>query len=65
MSLDCFGLAAFVFSALQPGIAGQTLRRAFAHFYLFVIATAAAAALTMWQHHRPAAGLLAAIAVSI
>jgi Domain of unknown function (DUF4149) len=64
MVLYSFGFAAFVFSALPPPVAGQTLRRAFPHFYLFVIATAAAAAAVLWSHDSFAALLLAFIALS-
>lgn len=64
MILFSFGFAAFVFSALPPEVAGQTLRRAFPHFYLFVIATAAAAAVVLWQHDSLASSLLGFIALS-
>jgi Domain of unknown function (DUF4149) len=64
MILYSFGFAAFVFSALPSDVAGQTLRRAFPHFYLFVMATAAVAALVMWQADRTAAILLGLIAAS-
>lgn len=64
MILYAFGFAAFVFSALPAPVAGQTIRRAFPHFYLFVIVTAAAAAGVMWLHDSVAGGLLALIAVS-
>jgi hypothetical protein len=47
MVLYSFGFAAFVFSALPPDVARRTIRQAFPHFYLFVIALAlTAAALT-------------------
>jgi Domain of unknown function (DUF4149) len=64
MVLYSFGFAAFVFSALPSSVAGQTLRRAFPYFYLFVIATAAAAATFLWSHDSFAAMLLAFIALS-
>lgn len=64
MILYSFGFAAFVFSALPPDLAGPTLRRAFPHFYLFVMVTAVVAALVLWQQDRLAASLLALIAVS-
>ena len=44
MVLYSFGFAAFLFTALPGPLAGTTLRRAFPHFYLFVLVTAAAAA---------------------
>ena len=64
MVLYSFGFAAFVFSALPAPVAGQTLRRAFPHFYLFVMLTAAVAAATLWPHDRFAAILLAVIALT-
>ena len=64
MILYSFGFAAFVFLALPPQLAGSTLRRAFPHFYLFVIATAAVAAVVMWPQDRFAATLLGLIAVT-
>ena len=39
MTLYSFGFAAFVFSALPIELAGKTIRQAFPHFYIFVIAT--------------------------
>lgn len=48
MVLYSFGFAAFLFAALPPEIAGPTIRRAFPHFYLFVIATSALAAAFAW-----------------
>ena len=64
MVLFSFGFAAFLFSALPPAVAGQTLRRAFPHFYLFVLATAGLAAAMMWPHDSFAATLLAVIALT-
>ena len=64
MILYSFGFAAFVFSALPPEMAGSTLRRAFPHFYLFVMLTAAIAAVVLWPQDRFAAILLALIALS-
>lgn len=45
MTLYSFGFAAFVFTALPAETAGPLIRKAFPHFYLFVIATSLAAAL--------------------
>jgi hypothetical protein len=64
MILYSFGFAAFIFSALPADLAGKTLRRAFPHFYLFVMATAAVAAIMIWGHDRTAAFLLGFIALS-
>jgi Domain of unknown function (DUF4149) len=44
MTLFSFGFAPIVFSALKADVAGGLLRKAFPHYYLFVLATAAAAA---------------------
>jgi len=47
MVLYSFGFAAFVFSALPPDLARGIIRKAFPHFYVFVIGLAlTAAALT-------------------
>ncbi len=64
MILYSFGFAAFIFSALPADLAGRTLRRAFPHFYLFVMITAAVAALVLVGRDGTAALLLAVIAVS-
>ena len=64
MTLYSFGFAAFLFSALPAATAGLALRRAFPWFYLFVIATAVAAAALLWSHDTLSAGLLAAVAVT-
>ncbi|WP_295854897.1 DUF4149 domain-containing protein [Tardiphaga sp.] len=64
MVLFSFGFAAFLFSALPSPVAGQTLRRAFPHFYLFVLVTAVVAAALMWPQDRFAAMLLAGIALT-
>lgn len=48
MVLYSFGFAAFVFKSLPAETAGSLLRKAFPHFYLFVLITSAlAAALTL------------------
>lgn len=64
MVLYSFGFAAFVFSALPVEVAGPTLRRAFPHFYLFVMATAAVAAVLLWPSSRLLSLELAAIALT-
>lgn len=53
-----------IFSALPPELAGKTLRRAFPHFYLFVLITASFAAAVISQHDRLSATLLAVIALT-
>ena len=64
MVLYSFGFAAFLFTALPANMAGPTLRRAFPHFYLFVLVTAAAAAALVLPHDAVAAMLLGLIAVT-
>ena len=64
MTLYSFGFAAFVFSALPSDVAGQTLRNAFPYFYLFVMITAAIAAVVTIQHDRLSATLLGLIALT-
>lgn len=64
MLLYSFGFAAFLFSALPAQLAGAALRKAFPHFYLFVIATAALAAALLYQSDVVAAGLMLLIAAT-
>ena len=64
MILYSFGFAAFVFSALPMETAGPTIRRAFPHFYVFVIVTSAAAALLAWPYAVSLSIGLAAVAVT-
>lgn len=64
MVLYSFGFAAFLFTALPAAQAGPAIRRAFPHFYLFVMAAAALAALLTWRTDGLGAALLAAIALS-
>ncbi len=64
MVLYSFGFAAFLFTALPGPVAGTTLRRAFPHFYLFVLITAAVAAALLWPNDPAGAALLAAIALT-
>lgn len=64
MVLYAFGFAAFLFTALPADVAGPTIRRAFPHFYLFVIGSAALAAAFLWPQDRLAATLMALVALS-
>ena len=64
MVIYSFGFAAFLFTALPPAVAGSTLRRAFPHFYLFVVITASIAAILTGPEDRLAAILLALVAVT-
>lgn len=64
MSLYSFGFAALLFTALPPKTAGEVLRRAFPWFYVFVIATSAAAALFWWPRDAVFAAVMAAVAIT-
>lgn len=64
MVLYAFGFAAFLFTALPPDVAGPTIRRAFPHFYLFVLAVSALAAALLASHDGTGAALLALIAIT-
>lgn len=64
MVLFSFGFAAFLFSALPPDVARSAIRKAFPHFYLFVIGAAVFAAGLTWPQDALAAGFLAFIAVT-
>jgi Domain of unknown function (DUF4149) len=64
MTLYSFGFAAFLFTALPADSAGATLRRAFPHFYAFVIAAAALAALLWLPSNEVFAIVMAAVALS-
>ena len=64
MLILSFGFAAFLFTAFPAAQAGAALRKAFPWFYVFVIATAALAAILWWPHDPMRAGLMAAVAVS-
>lgn len=63
-ALYAFGFAAFVFTALPAETAGPLIRRAFPHFYLFVIGTSALAAATVAFFDPLSAVVLSAIALS-
>ena len=62
--LYSFGFAAFLFNALPADVAGRTLRRAFPHFYLFVIGTAALAAGLVFGEDQVASGSMLVIAAT-
>ncbi len=65
MVLYSFGFAAFVFNALPAETAGPLIRRAFPHFYLFVMGTsAAAAAVVAFSNDWISTSLLAVIALT-
>jgi hypothetical protein len=64
MLLYAGGFAAFLFTSLPAESAGRLLRRAFPLFYLWVIVTAALAAVLLLGVDTLAVGLLAAVAIT-
>lgn len=62
--LYSFGFAAFVFTALPADVAGPLIRRAFPHFYLFVLASSAVAAAIAFAFDPVSSAILVAIAVT-
>jgi hypothetical protein len=64
MVLYAFGFAAFLFTALPAETAGPVIRRAFPHFYLFVIGTAALASGCALAVDPMVAALLGLVAVT-
>ena len=64
MVLYSFGFAAFLFTALPAETAGPTIRRAFPHFYVFVIVGSALSAAFLWFIDPVSAAVMAAIAVT-
>lgn len=64
MLLFAAGFAAVAFKTLPPEQARALIRQAFPPFYLYVIITAAAAALLAWPSDGMAAALLAVVALS-
>jgi hypothetical protein len=64
MVLYSFGFAAFLLNALPPEVARPTIRRAFPHFYLFVIVGAGVSATLLWAADPLGAGLMALIALT-
>jgi hypothetical protein len=64
MILYSFGFAAFIFHALPADDAGPVIRKAFPHFYLFVIASSGVAAIMLLAVDQFAALLMALITVT-
>lgn len=64
MTLFAFGFAAFLFTALPADTARAVIRAAFPWFYLFVMATAATAAVLWWPQSPGGALVLAAVALT-
>ena len=62
--LYSFGFAAFVFTALPAETAGPLIRRAFPHFYLFVLTTSALAATLLLPVDRLSSVVLGVIALT-
>ncbi|MSQ68666.1 MAG: DUF4149 domain-containing protein [Gammaproteobacteria bacterium] len=58
------GVAAWVFNALPADLAGAPIRRAVPWFYLFVIGSAALAAVLIGWHNPVSGAVLAAVAAS-
>lgn len=64
MVLYSFGFAAFVFNALPAETAGPLIRRAFPHFYVFVLGVSALAAIVAFRADWTSSAILAAIALT-
>ena len=64
MTLYSFGFATFLFKSLPAPAAGATLRLAFPWFYLFVVVTAALAAVLWWSHDATAVAAMGAVALT-
>ena len=63
MCLYSFGFAAFVFASLPTELAGQTIRRAFPHFYIFVFLASTISAVLVFFRDPQAAAVLGAVAL--
>ncbi|MGR3712046.1 MAG: DUF4149 domain-containing protein [Shimia sp.] len=59
-----FSFAAVVFNALSPETAGPLIRRAFPHFYLFVLVSSAVAASIAFAFDPVSGAILIAIAIT-
>ncbi len=64
MVLFSLGFAAFLFTAFPAETAGPTIRRAFPHFYLFVIGCAALGGVLLWGDDRFGGTILMLIALT-
>ena len=64
MVLYSFGFAAFIFKTLPTELAGPTIRKAFPHFYAFVIATSLVATGLLWPIDQLSAILMAIIVLT-
>ena len=63
VTLYSFGFAPLVFSTLKADVAGGLLRKAFPHYYLFVLITAVAATAALSAFDGFSAALMAGTAV--
>jgi hypothetical protein len=64
MVLYSFGFAAFLFTALPADMAGPLIRKAFPHFYLFVLGTSAVVGGLAMMNDTVSASIMAAIALT-
>lgn len=64
MVLYSFGFAAFVFKNLPAELAGPTIRKAFPHFYVFVMATSLVATLLLWPIDPTSALLMGVVCLT-
>ena len=64
MALFSFGFAAFLFTALPVDLARLTIRKAFPHFYLFVICMAALAAVLIGSRDLYSTGVMVGVAAT-
>ena len=64
MTLYSFAFAAFLFTALPADTASALIRKAFPHFYIFVIITAAIAALASFSSDPTSAAILTFISAT-
>ncbi|MEM1403794.1 MAG: DUF4149 domain-containing protein [Pseudomonadota bacterium] len=64
MTLYSFAFAAFLFTSLPPEDAGPLLRKAFPHFYAWVVVTSLIAGALSWETDSVTAVILIAIAVT-
>lgn len=64
MVLYSFGFAAFLFTSLPADTAGPLIRKAFPHFYLFVLGTSIIAGVLAVMNDLVSASIMAAIAAT-
>lgn len=65
MVLFSFGFAAFLLKTLPTDVARISIRRAFPHFYLFVLIVAAVASALLWAVDWVSALLMLLIAITV